>query len=102
MSNGHQVFDITCQWEPKIMSASGNAACVVNGDLVLSLDVGQGRRTMTVKLGQRVPLPGEPGASAVFQLVQIWPQVLKLTPSLVCEGLHAFITIVGAPTRGRP
>ena len=91
------VRDIVCEWSDSVMidQRAAVAGIIPDGALLISLLTDKGRRLFSVQLGEMVP--SVLGPQRVF-LEQIYPGVLKLRPSLLDPEIHAFITIVGAPS----
>lgn len=92
------VADIVCEWAESIMSDIRPAvAKIVDGDVIVSVAVGKKRVVSSVTLDKE--MPHQMGGTCRFTLQELAPGVLKLSPSILdaSQGLHAFVTIVGAP-----
>ena len=97
------VQDIVLTWSDNVFTDERQmiASVTPDGALILGLTNQHGKRVMVnVQLG--VPMPQQRGEPKAFQLIQIYPGVLKLTPSVFDPALHAYVTIVGAPVAQAP
>jgi len=90
--------DIVCAWSDSIMYDERPLAAAITPDgdlLVKGKDVNKGSTHLfSVPLGKEVPTEFGPQK---FELQEIYPGVVKLSPSVADQQFHGFVTIVGVP-----
>ena len=91
------VLDLVFHWSSAVMVDSRPMVAGMPDEqsLVLALPGEHGPIFLSVELG--VPMPHQDGEMHAFQLVRLAASVLKLVPSVVHGGLHAYVTIVDCP-----
>ena len=88
------VLDLVLKWSERIGTAG--TATVRNGSMTYAARNHRGEFTMS---SVDVHFTGEPssGLPPRFVLYKLHPTVWKLSPSVVTDQLHAYLTIVGVP-----
>ena len=89
--------DLIFTWSTSIMDDERPMVAAITPDGALLLkgkDTKGVSHLISVTLGKEVPTELGPQK---FKLKEIWPGVVKLSPSVADQQFHGFVTIVGAP-----